>query len=121
MSKKIGDWGEKLAAAYLGEKGIQILHTNWRSSRCELDLVGMDSQTLVFFEVKVRVHGSPVDIHGAITDEKMRRLSRAASAYMRTYHLSGEVRFDLIGITYYDKSNYKIEHKKDTFFPGHIM
>ncbi len=118
MSKKTGDWGEQLALNYLNSMGVQVLHQNWRSGHCELDIVGVENNTLVFYEVKVRKFGNPTDVFDAITDNKMQNLAKAASDYMETYNFKGEVRFDLLGFTYFDDRNYKIEHIRDVFFPG---
>lgn len=120
MSKKTGDWGEKIALQYLQKEGINILHNNWRSGHLEFDIVGTEGQVLVFFEVKVRrLSGIEKAIH-SISNEQIRRLGRAAFLYMNTYDFDGEVRFDIIGITYYDEENYKIEHIRDAFFPGNF-
>lgn len=120
MSRKTGDWGEKIALEFLSNQGIRVLHTNWRSGRCELDIVGIDGEILVFFEVKVRKFGGLGDVIDAIDQQQMSRLAKAASAYMHEFGYDAEVRFDLIGLTYFDKNNYKIDHLKDIFFPGTI-
>nr|MBS0036838.1 YraN family protein [Saprospiraceae bacterium] len=118
MSKKTGDWGEQIAVRFLNSMGVHILHQNWRSGHCELDIVGIEGNTLIFYEVKVRKYDSPTDMFDAIGVDQMRTLAKAASDYMQIYELEGEVRFDLIGITYYDKTNYTIDHKMDVFFPA---
>ncbi len=117
MSRKTGDWGEKIAVEYLQNKGVRILETNWRSGHNELDIIGMERDTLVFFEVKVRKVGGAGDIIDAVDKNQFHRLAKAASVYMQEHEQEGEVRFDLIGITYYDKKNYKTRHIRDIFFP----
>ncbi len=39
---KIGERGEALAAKYLSEKDHEILETNWRYGKGELDIVSTD-------------------------------------------------------------------------------
>lgn len=118
MSRKTGDWGEKMAVKYLEEKGMVVLHTNWRSSYNELDIIGLDGPILVFTEVKVRKMGGAGDVIDAIDKKQFNRLAKAASAYMHEHNFNGEIRFDLIGITYFDNKNFKIQHFRDIFFPA---
>ncbi|TVQ51158.1 MAG: endonuclease, partial [Saprospirales bacterium] len=92
--------------------------TNWRSGHNELDIIGIDKKILVFFEVKVRKVGGAEDIIDAVDKNQFHRLAKAASEYMQDYDHVGEVRFDLIGITYFDKKNYKTRHIRDIFFPA---
>ena len=58
----LGQQGEALAVTYLAEKGYQILETNWRFKRAEVDIIAKLGQVLVFIEVKTRTtdyFGSP--------------------------------------------------------------
>ena len=51
----IGKKGEELAVDYLIKKGYKILETNKHFSRfCEIDIIALDKDTLVFCEVKTR-------------------------------------------------------------------
>ena len=49
-----GRLGEDLAALYLEERGCRVLQRNYRREGCEIDLVAMEEDTLVFAEVKAR-------------------------------------------------------------------
>ena len=50
----LGKRGEQLAVSFLEKKGYQILATNWRHRRAEIDIIAMDEDVLVFVEVKTR-------------------------------------------------------------------
>ena len=52
--REIGDNYELLAADYLRNNGVKILVKNYRNRFGEIDLIGYDGETLVFFEVKYR-------------------------------------------------------------------
>ncbi|MBA2716596.1 MAG: YraN family protein, partial [Propionibacteriales bacterium] len=52
--KALGDYGERLAAAHLVEKGLVVLDRNWRCSAGEIDIVAADGNTVVVCEVKTR-------------------------------------------------------------------
>ena len=50
-----GNAGERIAGLFLEQHGVRILERNFRSGRQgEIDLIGLDQDTLVFFEVKLR-------------------------------------------------------------------
>ena len=54
LNKKIGEWGERLAAEFLTKKGYEVIERNYRFSHGEIDLIVMKWELLVFVEVKAR-------------------------------------------------------------------
>lgn len=79
----LGRRGEDLAAVYLAATGIEVIDRNWRCSDGEIDLVGVDGDTLVIVEVKTRSsldYGDPLE---AITPAKLARLYLLASKWRR--------------------------------------
>ncbi len=114
----IGNIGEALARTFLEQKGWQVLESNWRWRRAEIDLIAKDGDTLVFIEVKTRstdLFGKPEE---AVTLRKERLLADAASVYMEQIGHDWAVRFDVISIIYRNEQHYEIEHFQDAFFPG---
>ena len=88
--------GENEAALFLQNKGYTILHRNWRSGKDELDIVATFGRFLVFVEVKTRsgtAFGQPWE---AVTIRKQNALIRAAEAYIRTFQMDMDARFDII-------------------------
>lgn len=80
--KKLGAWGESVAATYLEAHGYMIIERNWRSKVGELDLIGRKNAALAFVEVKTRrgrSHGTPED---AITARKTRKLLATVQSYL---------------------------------------
>ena len=49
-----GDLGEEIARRYLAREGYEIVESNYRTRRGELDLTSRQEDTLVFVEVKLR-------------------------------------------------------------------
>ena len=121
MSKDKGAWGEEVARKQLEQEGIVILETNWRVGHLEVDLVAREGDVLVFVEVKLRKWDGALEALHSLKEEQIDRLARAAFCYMVENEYEGEVRFDLVAITYYDKKNYKTHHVRDAFFPGSIL
>ena len=123
-TKKIGDRGEAIAAAYLERKGYTILERNYRFERAEVDLICFmpapkyeAGGELVFTEVKTRTglgYGRPEE---AVTEAKKRNLIRAAEAYLYERKLEGaSCRFDVISIVLQRGRAPEVEHFEDAFF-----
>lgn len=114
LANAVGAYGERLAARYLTESGMQILDRNWRCEQGEIDIVAMDASSLVIVEVKTRrtlAFGSPVE---AVTEVKAARLRRLAGCWL-TAHRSqvscvADIRIDVIGVLRPPHGPAQIEH-----------
>jgi putative endonuclease len=115
-NQKTGKTGEDIAAAYLEREGFRILDRNWGTRMGEIDIVAMEGDTMVFCEVKARMsleYGPP---ECAITAEKLKRLRRAAVAYMASHqHRAAEYRFDAVAILF-DNGRPLVTHFRNILF-----
>lgn len=112
-----GRAGEELAAQFLEQQGIQVLHRNWRFGRAEVDIVALDSPILVLVEVKARSSdhfGRPEEF---VSVKKQRFLAEAASRYMEMYGHDWEIRFDVVAVLFRTGTAPEITHFRDAFFP----
>jgi putative endonuclease len=114
VANAVGAYGERLAARYLAEAGLQILDRNWRCDQGEIDIVAMDGVCLVIVEVKTRrslMFGSPVE---AVTAVKAARLRRLAGCWMGAHRSLvtsvGDIRIDVIGVLRPSRGAAQIEH-----------
>lgn len=95
----LGQYGEKVAARHLVEKGLVLLERNWRCDEGEIDLVLRDGATLVVCEVKTRTSLEVGTPHEAITDAKLARLKRLGERWALERGVSPEgTRVDLVAI-----------------------
>lgn len=97
--KRLGAWGESVAAQHLEAKGYRIVERNWRCARGEIDLIVRAGQELAFVEVKTRrgrAMGSPEE---GLTDHKAQKLLDLAERYVYEKEL-GDVawRVDLVAV-----------------------
>jgi putative endonuclease len=110
-TKQTGQWGEEIAALFLRLKGFEILYTNARYERREVDLVVRDSSTLVAVEVKLRIgnrYGAAVE---AIVGRKLMRLRTALTGIARELRLNLSPRIDVVTIDMEPSGeSMKIEH-----------
>lgn len=118
MSENIdlGKKGEKLAYTFLRRKGYEVLATNFRYEKTEIDIVCRKDKTIVFVEVKTRttdMHGNPEE---AVDLKKQEKIVNAAERFIQVHDLLGDVRFDVVSIIF-DGKKEKVTHIKDAFFP----
>ncbi len=94
-----GKKGEEDAAAYLQQKGFEILHRNWRHSYYEIDIIALKNGVLHFVEVKLRTSnnfGLPED---AVDKRKFRRLLNAADEFLHRHPQYRHVQYDIVAIS----------------------
>lgn len=109
-SKSLGLHFEGVAARYLASKGVRILERNVYNRGGEIDLIGEDGDTLVFFEVRYRGAGHLVDPAGSISFPKQQRLIRAVSFYLHRNGLWDRVsRIDVVAISPGTTKKYRVQ------------
>lgn len=112
-----GNFGELLAQKHLRGKGYDILETNWRAGRNEIDIIARSVDSICFVEVKLRENnwaGAPFSFVGK---QKQRSIIRAADRYLRSVDTGNlNVRFDIVSIVHNSKYT-EIEHLEDAFYP----
>ena len=93
-----GKQGEEIVAQWLIDRGGKILHYRWRWKSGEIDLIAIESDTLLFIEVKTRKR-SNWDTDGllAITPQKQAKILTTAALFLARYpHLAEyPCRFDV--------------------------
>jgi putative endonuclease len=90
--------GEVLAVNWLSRKGFMILHTNWRCSRFELDIVAEKLDMLHFIEVKTRTGISFGFPEEGVTITKLRKMKSAGAAYLLRNGDRIRVQYDIVSI-----------------------
>ena len=106
-----GSDGEEQAIKFILNKGYKFIGKNWHYSRqAEIDLIMMDSNTLVFIEVKKRYntnYGHPFE---AITKTKIKNIKLAIHAYLKEHAQDLKFKnFRIDGIAIIQKP-FSIEH-----------
>jgi len=113
----LGKRGERIAYNYLRKKGYEVLATNFRFEKTEIDIICRKDKTIVFVEVKTRtteMHGMPEE---AVDSKKQEKIVRTAERFIQANDfLSGDVRFDVVSVLF-DGKKEKLTHIKDAFFP----
>ncbi|MBO6111699.1 MAG: YraN family protein [Lachnospiraceae bacterium] len=104
-----GHRGEEKAAAFLERNGVRIVTRNFRCRTGEIDIIGLDGNTTVFFEVKCRKDSGSGMPYEAVGIRKQRRICMASDYYRMKARLAEdrEFRFDVISIIGDEISWYK--------------
>ena len=109
-----GKKGEDLAKDYLVKLGYKIIETNKHFSRfCEVDIIALDKDTLVFAEVKTRnstACGEPLE---AITQNKYNNIKKGLFLYLNENPVYKKYRIDAISIIL--KPKITIRHLKNIY------
>ena len=113
-AKELGETGEQMAARYLEEQGCVILERHYRKGHKEVDIIALDHGELAVIEVKTRTSEERFAAEQAVDHRKRQNIIRVANNYVRRYHRTEPLRFDIIAIVG-SGVNAEIRHTKDAF------
>ena len=113
----VGNYGERVAAAWLRSQGCRILARNFRGPRKgEVDIVARDHKLLLFVEVKTRREGSKIRGLDAVGKDKQHLIERGANAWLKRLGTRDlPWRFDVIEVRVEDGQKPRVNHVKDAF------
>lgn len=94
----IGRWGEETAAAYLREKGFEILGQNVRTPYGEIDLVAQQNEVTLFIEVKTRTSNKMGEPEESVNARKQAHMLAAAEHYAAEHSID-HWQIDVIAVT----------------------
>lgn len=113
-SKEFGVLGEQMATRYLEDQGYVILDRNYRRGHKEVDIIALDHGELAVIEVKTRTKEDYFTAEQAVDHRKRQNIIRVADNYVRRYHRTEPLRFDIIAIVGSGK-DAEIRHTKSAF------
>lgn len=113
----VGNYGERVAAAWLRSQGCKILARNYRGPRRgEVDIIARDRKLLLFVEVKTRREGAKIRGLDAVGKDKQGLIERGANSWLKRLGTRDlPWRFDVIEVYVEDGAQPRINHVKDAF------
>ena len=116
---KFGENSEQLVSEEYMRRGYTILERRWRMGKTEIDLIARKDDVVVIIEVKARKDDEEGALE-AVSNDKRRRMIRAADSYLKK--LTGDVnyRFDIVALTGTEEK-FKIEIVEDAFLATDII
>lgn len=104
--------------AWLAERGVEVIATNLRVGREELDIVARDGPVVLIVEVRTRGEGAWSRAFESIDAKKRAHLTRAAQVLWTTRLSKMEgverVRFDVAQVVF-DGDDARVEYVKGAF------
>ena len=98
---EIGQAGEKMAEAWLAERGFTVIHRNWRcGGQDEIDLIAIKNERLHFVEVKYRTSLYAGPPEAAVTKQKIKILMRGIEQYLHKHKGYDDFRLNVLAITH---------------------
>jgi len=88
--------GENTAALYMEKSGFVIIERNYRRTACEVDIIALEGDVLVFTEVKARSSTMGGCGREAVNRRKQQRIIRGALNYIAENSMDDKCgRFDV--------------------------
>lgn len=121
--QRTGVRGETYAYWYLRRLGYVFVARNYLprgGAKGELDLIGYDSETLAFIEVRTRTVGDQLTAlpELSVTAEKQHVVARTAQRFLAERHVKDTpLRFDVLAIDNIPGSPPEVRLHKDAFSP----
>ena len=113
-----GAQAEKQARRYLKQQGLRFVMANFACRQGEVDLIMLDSETLVFIEVRFRASAAFGSALASITYSKQQKIRKAAAQFLQHHkaHHHRQCRFDAITLSPDDGSRQnRLEWVKGAF------
>jgi putative endonuclease len=113
----LGNYGERVAAAWLRTQGCKILAKNYRGPRKgEVDIIARQGKLLLFVEVKTRREGAKIRGLDAVGKDKQALIERGANSWLKRLGTRDlPWRFDVIEIYVKEGEKPRINQVKDAF------
>ncbi|MDR2542973.1 MAG: YraN family protein [Treponema sp.] len=111
-NKKLGKDGEERAVIALESAGLEIIAKNYRSKTGEIDIIALESETIVFVEVKNWSVFGMEDLRYGVDIKKQRKIIKTAKFFLlenRKYS-NMIIRFDVVFV-----SNNSVNHLASAF------
>jgi putative endonuclease len=115
--RRLGQFGERIAAAHLEAEGYRIIERNFRCREGEVDIIAEDGRCLAFVEVRTRRGSAMGGAADSLTLLKGARITAAAEAYCQErLSLPEERRIDVIAVDLSPEGRVlRLEHIESAF------
>lgn len=96
-SNQGGREGEDKAVRLLKKNKYKIIHRNWKTPRCEIDIVAKKGNKICFCEVKYRSTAKQGEGSDYVTQQKLKQMEYAANTWVSYNSYDGE--YDILVIS----------------------
>ena len=113
--RRLGAYGEALAAAYLKKHGYKIIKRNYKCPLGEVDIIAAKDDVVAFTEVKTRTSdyfGLPNE---AVDKKRQQRYKNCVKYYFSGREIDVTVRFDIVEV-FVAPGGVEINHIENAFY-----
>lgn len=111
-NKKVGYFGERLAALDLYKKGYKIISLNHHCAPYgEIDIVVEKANEIIFVEVKTAASKTMGNVENQVNASKIKKLTNAINKYLMDNDVKKDIRLDVYAITI-KKNGPRMKHFK---------
>lgn len=96
-NQKVGQWGEEITAAYLGQRGYEIIARNARTPYGEIDIVAKQGDITIFVEVKTLTSSKNFFPEQNVTSRKRGHML-ACAEYYAAEHAIDHWQIDVVAV-----------------------
>jgi putative endonuclease len=114
LHQSLGKHAEELVAKYYKQLGFQLVASNYRYGKAEIDLIVQNNTCLVFVEVKARTSVKFGYPESFVSLNQQNLIREAAENYVLTHQWHATIRFDIVAVLR-AKQTYQISHFEDAF------
>nr|WP_317631200.1 YraN family protein [uncultured Flavobacterium sp.] len=111
----IGRFGEEKALDYLVSQHFEILETNWRYKKAEIDIIAIKNKKIHCIEVKTRTNTSYGNPEVFVNVKKIKLQLLGINHYVELHDLDFEIQFDILSIILQNKQ-VNIEHIENAYY-----
>lgn len=104
-----GTLGEDITALYIERSGFSIAARNYHSRYGEIDIIAVNSEFIIFAEVKTRNEHSLERPAVAVTLAKQRKIIKTALIFLAEHEYDLQPRFDVSEVTLDGRTNALID------------
>ncbi len=108
----VGAEAEKRVCSYLSKNGYKILHQNWKTKFCEIDIIAEKAKVIIFVEVKYRATDQQGGGFEVVGPAKLKKMERGAEAWVAQNRWDGEYTLSVAEVSGED---YEINFIEDVY------
>lgn len=116
---EVGIQGEKRVAAFLRQRGFNVIKRNYQCRYGEIDIIAENDEYILFVEVKTRKQNALISGMAAVDSHKQSRLTLAAQDYITKTYCEKQPRFDVAEVTVFEKPDgslgYSLKYLENAF------
>lgn len=94
-----GHLAEKSAAVFMKKNGYKIRELNWKTKRCEIDIIAYKNAVMYFAEVKYRSTNEQGEGLEYVTSQKLRQMVFAAESWVAAHSWEQDYRLLVVSMS----------------------